>query len=185
MRKMRFAALPLVFAFLLGSFAACGQREKNKYTAYYFDYFDTVTTVVGYADTKEAFDLICADITAEFAEYHRLYTIYNRYEGLNNLYTVNTLQDGAHSIVEVDPKIMDLLLYAKEVYQKTDRKTNIAMGSVLSIWHQYRNDGLRDPANAELYDSRSASCHQRNLSTNPKIHMLIPFPFARRICRMI
>ena len=74
---MRLAALLTVLALLLGGMTACGQR-KTKYTAYYFDYFDTVTAVVGYADSKEAFDLVCAEITAEMQEYHRLYTIYNR-----------------------------------------------------------------------------------------------------------
>lgn len=150
MRKIRLAAAVILLALLFSSVTACGQKGKTKYTAYYFDYFDTVTTVVGYADSKESFDLVCADITAQMQEYHQLYTIYNRYDGLNNLCTVNTVKDGVHTPVTVDPKIMDLLRYGKEMYQKTGGKTNIAMGSVLSIWHTYRQDGMQDPANAEL-----------------------------------
>ena len=150
MRRIRLTAGLLCAVLLLCVVSACGKREKEKFTAYYFDYFDTVTTVVGYADSKTEFDRVCADITAEFSKYHRLYTIYNRYEGLNNLCAVNMPLVGERTPVQVDEKIIDLLLFAKEAYTRTEGKTNIAMGSVLSIWHTYRNDGLRDPANAAL-----------------------------------
>ncbi|MBQ9134344.1 MAG: FAD:protein FMN transferase [Clostridia bacterium] len=150
MRKMRFAALLLALLLFCSMVACKKQSGKTKYSAYYFDYFDTVTTVVGYADSKDEFDRVCASITAQLEEYHRLYTIYNRYEGLNNLYTVNETEDGVHNVVQVDEKIMDLLLYAKEIYTLTGGRTNIAMGSVLSIWHEYREAGMHDPAGAEL-----------------------------------
>lgn len=150
MKKMRFAALLLVLL-LFCSMVSCGkQSRKNKYSAYYFDYFDTVTTVVGYADSKDEFDSVCKSITAQMEEYHRLYTIYNRYESLRNLHTVNDVDGGVHNTVQVDQKIMDLLLYAKEIYMLTGGKTNIAMGSVLSIWHAYREAGMYDPSGAEL-----------------------------------
>ena len=132
------------------SFASCKASEKTKYSAYYFDYFDTATTIIGYTETKEEFDAVCEEITTLLDEYHRLFTIYNRYEDLNNLVTINDVTDGAHQVVEVDEKIIEMLSFAKEMYNKTNGKVNIAMGSVLSIWHVYRNDGLSDPANAQL-----------------------------------
>ncbi len=33
---------------------------------------------------------------------------------------------------------------------RTGGKTNIALGSVLEIWHEYREQGLYDPASAKL-----------------------------------
>lgn len=122
----------------------------QKYSDYNFDYFDTVSTITGYAESREAFDEIAKSVFAELKEYHRLYTIYNRYEGLENLRTVNELKDGVHRTVPVDRRVIDLLLYAKELYALTGGRMNIAMGSVLSIWHDYRTEGLDDPANAEL-----------------------------------
>ena len=132
------------------SFASCKASEKTKYSTYYFDYFDTATTIIGYTETKEEFDAVCGEITTLLNEYHRLFTIYNRYENLNNLVTINDVTDGEHQVVKVDKKIIDMLVFAKEMYKKTDGKVNIAMGSVLSIWHIYRNEGISDPSIAQL-----------------------------------
>ena len=139
-------ALTLV---LCAGLPSCAPATE-KFSAYSLDYFDTATTITGYETSKERFDQISGEVLALLEEYHRLFTIYNRYEGMENLCTVNELKDGAHRVVKVDRKIIDLLLYAKEMYTLTDGKVNIAMGSVLSIWHDYRTAGLDDPFNAEL-----------------------------------
>lgn len=141
----------VIIAIQMISFCGCdNETQLNKYKAYYFDYFDTATTIIGYANTQEEFDKICEDIKSQLNKYHRLFTIYNRYEGLNNLVTINDVDDGKHNVVTVDREIIDMLTFAKEMYQKTNSTVNIAMGSVLKIWHNYRNAGLDDPVNAEL-----------------------------------
>lgn len=127
-----------------------GDQALDKFSAYSFDYFDTVTTVSGYAESKEAFDRIASSALEELGEYHRLFTIYHRFEGLENLCTVNELVKGEHRTVTVDRRIIDMLLYAKDMYAKTNGRVNIAMGSVLSIWHDYREIGMSDPASATL-----------------------------------
>lgn len=144
----RFIAIFALFCLVVSS-TAC-KSVKNKYTDYFFDYFDTVTTIVGYENSKEEFNEVCDEIKSLLQEYHQLYNIYNRYEGINNLCTVNDIEKGAHNTVKVDTKIIDLLSYAKEMYTLTNGKTNIAMGSVLSIWHLYRTEGINDPQNAKL-----------------------------------
>lgn len=133
-------------------FPACQKSEPKleKFSEYSFDYFDTVTTITGYADSREAFDKIAKDILSELGEYHRLFTIYHSYEGMENLRTVNELFGGAHRTVTVDRKIIDMLLYAKEMYELSHGKMNVAMGSVLSIWHEYRKESIDDPDSAEL-----------------------------------
>lgn len=149
--KKRFTILLFAGLLLLQSllFVSCGKKTE-KYTTYSFDYFDTVTSIVGYAESREAFDRISADILAELDEYHRLFDIYHRYEGLENLCTINECKDGTHRTVKVDERIVDMLLYAREMYQKTNGKVNIAMGSVLSIWHKYREEGMSEPWTAKL-----------------------------------
>lgn len=60
-------------AFLTGAMlllSLCGCKPiKTKYTDYSFDYFDTVTTVVGYAESKAEFDAVCTEIKALLKEY--------------------------------------------------------------------------------------------------------------------
>ena len=150
---MKIKLLPLILAVCI----LCGcvilpscEKPLEKFSAYSFDYFDTVTTITGYAESREAFDAVANSVFAELEEYHRLFTIYHRFEGLENLCTVNELVGGQHRTVTVDRRIIDLLLYAKDMYERTNGRVNIAMGSVLSIWHDYRTIGMDDPTAAEL-----------------------------------
>lgn len=120
----------------------------EKYTASWFDVFDTVTTVIGYAPSEEEWDRQMDALHQDLAEYHQLYDIYNHYEGVTNLYDLN--RSAAQSPVAVDQRIMDLLVESKEMYKTTSGKMNVAFGAVLSIWHDYREAGLNDPDSAQL-----------------------------------
>lgn len=145
-------ALALVVLSLAVVLPACqsGGQTPERFTEYSFDYFDTVTTVTGYAESRAAFDEIVGGILDELGEYHRLFNIYFRYEGMENLRTINELSGGAHRTVKVDKRIIDMLLYAKEMYALTGGQMNIAMGSVLSVWHEYRTEGIDEPETAQL-----------------------------------
>ena len=161
MKKILLYLLSLGMALSCLCLSSC-ERQPKKYAAHTFDYFDTITSITGYAKNEEEFSAVCADIFRMLEEYHRLYTVYERYEGMENLRTVNELSDGTHRTVKVDARIIDLLIYAKEMYEKTDGRTNVAMGSVLSVWHEYRERGMKDPKNASLppYDLlENASLH--------------------------
>ncbi len=141
----------IVVSLLIQSMGVEGcSKPKEKYSTYSFDYFDTVTTITGYAKSQEEFDKVAEGVLSELSEYHKLFTIYHRFEGLENLCTINELSAGAHRTVTVDRRIIDMLSYAKEMYGETKGTVNIAMGSVLSIWHEYRNDGIDDPSTAKL-----------------------------------
>ena len=131
--------------------SSCKSTSKtNKYSAHSLDYFDTATTITGYAATKQEFDAVVDEVFEKLSEYHKLYTIYHRFDGLENLCTINELVDGEHRVVKVDRRIIDMLLYAKQMYNDTDGMLNIAMGSVLSLWHDYRTIGRDDPSQASL-----------------------------------
>ncbi len=132
------------------SFASCGINAKQKFTEYYFDYFDTVTIVIGYEKTEEEFKSVTSEIEKQLKEYHQLYNIYNSYEGINNICALNRVKDGTHQKLKVDKKIIDLLMFSKKIYGETKGVVNVAMGSVLSIWHDYRNEGLNNIKAAKL-----------------------------------
>lgn len=144
----RFLSIFLAVSILLLS--GCNGNKKTKYQAYYFDFFDTETTVIGYEKSQEDFDNVNVAIKMMLEEYQMLFDIYNCYDNVNNLATVNQVENGQHNVVTVDKEIVNMLLFAKKMYADTDGVVNVAMGSVLKIWHNYRNDGLRDPVNAKL-----------------------------------
>ncbi len=144
----RFVSLALICS-LIVVFSSCRSvQEKQKFTETYLDYFDTVSTVVGFESSKEEFNVNAEFIEKELSEYHKLYDIYKTYAGINNLCTVN--KNAGNKPVKVDKRIIDLLDECIRLYEITDGKTNVAMGSVLSIWHDYRTWGIDDPENARL-----------------------------------
>lgn len=162
--KRRRVAIFVLLALVLTTFCAC-KPKLQKFSTYSFDYFDTATTIVGYASSQEEFDAVSDEILRELGECHKLFTIYNRYEGLENLYAVNELVDGAHRVVKVDKRMIEMLKCAKEMYDKTDGLVNVAMGSVLSIWHDYREAGREEPWAAELppMDKLRAAAEHTNI----------------------
>lgn len=128
---------------------SCGE-QCCKFSVQSFEYFDTVTTVIGFENDKADFDNVSSEIMNELAVYHRLYDIYREYDGVTNLCTVNSLSNGVHRILTVDSRITDLLLYSKEVYTLTSGRVNVAMGSVLSLWHNCRTEAVRSPDSAKI-----------------------------------
>lgn len=136
----------------VGILAACtpasSEEGPKRYAASYLDVFDTRTEIVGYADAEESFLQEADRIKEQLAYYHKLYDIYHSYEGINNLKTIN--DNAGIAPVKVDAEIIALMKLSREMYDLTDGKVNIAMGSVLSIWHDYRERGADDPEQASL-----------------------------------
>ncbi|MDR1547461.1 MAG: FAD:protein FMN transferase [Hungatella sp.] len=128
--------------------AAIGAKKEQRFHAEFLNLFDTVTQIVGYSKNKEEFTQIATDVHDELEIYHRLYDIYNDYEGIANIKTIN--DNAGKNPVKVDQKIIDMLKLAGEAYEQTDGKVNAAMGSVLSIWHDYRTKGIENPETAEV-----------------------------------
>lgn len=120
----------------------------TRYDAQFLQLFDTITSIVGYAEDKETFTAYAQELYDELEQYHQLYDIYKNYDGINNLKTVND-NAGIEPVV-VDPKIIDLLEYSREMHGKTGGGFDVAMGSVLSIWHAYRTEGIDNPGEAKL-----------------------------------
>ena len=149
MIKYKFLISLLLCVGICLALSSCG-KSVEKYSDYSFDYFDTVTTITGYAQSQEEFETVCESIFESLSEYHKLFDIYRRYADMENLCTINALENGAHRTVSVDERIMDMLLFSVEMHEKTGGKVNIAMGSVLSLWHDYREMGMSDPREAEL-----------------------------------
>ena len=126
-------------------FVGC-KEEYQKFTDYTFDYFDTVISIIGYETNEADFKANSEKIKSKLGEYHKLYTIYSRYDDFVNLNTINENKTS----VTVDEKISEMLEFSKEMHRRTNGNVNVAFGSVLSIWHEYRNRGLNNPEDARL-----------------------------------
>ena len=146
----RIVACLLAAVLLLTGCAGVREPEMKQYNATFLTLFNTVTTIVGRAESEGELMEKAQAIHDELLFYHQLFDIYNDYEGLNNLKTVND-HAGIGPVV-VDRAIIELLLDCKEYYDLTGGLVNVAMGSVLALWHEARNDGLEDFANAYLPD---------------------------------
>ncbi len=149
----KFICLLIVCTVLLSSCSASTTPVQKEYTATFIDLFDTVTTVVGSAESKEAFEKKIQPIHDELERYHKLFHIYEEFDGISNLKTVNDKASVAP--VVVDTAILDLLEDCKQYYDATNGVFNHAMGSVLSLWHTAREDGVNDPKNAYLPNGKA------------------------------
>ena len=150
MKTLRLIALLLCTVILL---SACKRPDTNKdpspQAKSYYEYFDTVTVIFSYCnDSPATFSDNCAAVSALLQDYHRLFDIYYEYAGINNLKTVN--QNAGKAPVKVDARLIEFLLYAKEIHTLTGGATNVALGPVLRLWHDARENGIDHPESAAL-----------------------------------
>lgn len=145
---MRKWLAPLLLCALLLS--GCG-KEKQVYQIVYMDVFDTVTTLRGYDTSEEAFQERAEEVYQALLKYHNLFDIYNDYPG--GLKQVN--DNAGIAPVAVEPEVIELLSDCVALYAQTGERVNVAMGSVLSLWHNAREAGLDDPENAALPDMQA------------------------------
>lgn len=142
-------SLLLVSILILTACSSSDQSDEyTRYRASFIGLFDTHTVILGYTKTEEEFTYLTNIIREELTRLHELFDIYNEYNGVNNMRTIN-LNAGIEP-VEVDPVIISLLNRSKEAYYETDGLLNIALGPVLNVWHEYRTFGSMNPDLAEL-----------------------------------
>ena len=177
MTKRIFSAL-LAAALSLSLLAGCGSTSGStassaadgpqRYSTVFYDVFDTVTQVIAYCDSEEEFTAQMDALHADLVEYNQLYDIYNDYDGVTNIKTIN--DNAGTAPVTVDDKILGMLELAQTMYDTPGGKLNIALGSVLNIWHNYREAALADdndsnnqlPTQEEL-DAAAQHCDIANL----------------------
>ena len=119
------------------SFSGCDPIGQVAKTQTYYDLFDSFVTISSYGkDTEEEFRNNCSEIIEKLEFYNKLFDIYNEYEGIKNLCTVN--KKAGDEAVKVDPELIDFIDYSINICQKCNLEVNIAMGAVLSLWHDAR-----------------------------------------------
>ena len=102
--------------------------------------FDTVFTYQEATETKDIFDAHFQQAVSLFTYYNNLFDIYNSYEGMNNMYTIN--ENAGVQTVKVDPDLIEMLIEARDYYERSGGKFDITIGSLLKVWHEYRDAGI-------------------------------------------
>ncbi len=133
----------------------CTKKETTKlYNQKFSGPFDTMTQLIAYTETSEEFDEYFLDLKTEMTRLHQLYDRYNNYEGINNIKTIN--DNAGIAPVKVDDEVFSLIEMSINGNKDISSNVNIAFGSVLMVWHNYRdsaefNGGIGDiPSMAEL-----------------------------------
>ena len=145
----RLLAVLLCLALFAVPSARAQQGKLYRYTASFDDTFDTIVTLIGYAESEDAFAQVYAGVYRIFTEYHRLFDGYHTYDGIENLCSVN--QKAGAAPVRVDLRLFTFLQWCLDREAEFgSEQVNIAMGAVLQLWHEYREDGMAYPDRAAL-----------------------------------
>lgn len=159
LKLRRIIGILLCLALCLGMLSGCGGEKR--YSGEFYGAFDTVVIVTAYCASQEEFDGLFSQAEEELLHLSRLYDIYVPYEGVTGLYQLN--QKAGQGPVEVEPEVMDLLLFARECYDRTGGVVNVAMGSVLSIWHDLREQAAEEPEKAHLPSQEELSQDRKSV----------------------
>lgn len=157
-RILSLGLLILLCMMLLTSCYAGNNYEK--FTMSFFGTFDTVITIQGFAQSKEIFDKVSKQAESMFRQYHQMFDKYHSYDGINNVYTLN--QSAGQGPLVVPKPLFDIIKFSKDNYLLTGGKVNIALGSVINLWHEARDTAELDAGKAYLpqMDSlRNADLH--------------------------
>lgn len=143
----------LTMAFLLpGVLVSHAETSFRKYSSSFFGTFDTIVTLIGYTSEEADFKAVLLETQEMMTRYHEVFDAYNAYEGVNNLYYVN--HNAAQGPVPAEPELIEALLWARETQKELGERINIAMGAVLSLWHEYRAEGSSLPPMEALLAAR-------------------------------
>lgn len=121
-------------------------KQYQKYSITNYSALNTVSEISSYAieDQQEQLE----ELNNLLEEWNKLFDIYKNYDGIHNIKTINDY--AGKEPVEVDQRIISVLKKGIEIEKLTNGTCNIAFGSVLSIWHHYREKGLENEAEAQV-----------------------------------
>lgn len=150
MKKIPKALLAVLTATLMLS--GCAGSDKppvyDKYQMQFFGAFDTIIQIVGYAPSQKEFESHAEFAQKRFTELSQTFDRFSRYDGVNNIKSVN--DNAGLAPVKVEPIVIELVELCREWYDTSGGQINIAMGPVLSVWHDYMALYSGDPENGKI-----------------------------------
>ena len=101
--------------------------------------FDTFVQLTAYVGKVSDFNEYWTIVKENWEYYDKLFDKYDSYSDVNNIKTIN--DNAGIAPVKVDEDLMEMLLLSKKYYEITNGAFDITMGPVLTIWHNYREEG--------------------------------------------
>ena len=142
--KRRLTALLLVLLCL--PLTAC-QKQQNLYSATWFDLFDTVAIVQGYADSQDSWNAQTQAMYSDLQRYNELFDIYHHYDASSTC--MMSTPGPPLPPVQVSDELYAFLRWCKDTaYPAANGATNIAAGAVLRLWHDARESDSPAPPDA-------------------------------------
>lgn len=135
--KLKKGILSLLALSMMSLVVGC-EKKYELMSHHFTGPFDTITTYMSYVSSEDEFNEQCDYIEEQLNYYDQLFDKYNTYNGMNNLKTIN--DNAGKKAIEVDQPLIDLLNLSIERNRKISSKVNIAFGSVINIWHDYREE---------------------------------------------
>ena len=163
MKKKCNAKLILALSLLTGCSTDAGKQPARFSAVTTEAGFDTVITLQEWVDSQEEFTRHFTMVQNQFRHYNDLFDIYNEYEGVANIRTIN--ENAGIAPVQTDPEVVEMLLQAREFYELSDGCFDVTMGSLLQVWHNYREQGIELNLNGtkapvpELAELQAAAAH--------------------------
>lgn len=140
----------ILIVLLLISLFGCKSNVENE--AYFYSYFDTVSLIKSYKDDEATFKRKVNDIEGIMYRYHEMLDTFDDHNVMR-LYKLNEYA-GEKKIV-IDEELYDFLVFAKDMYYKTNGKTDVMMGALTSIWKR----AISDEALPDEIELKRASEH--------------------------
>jgi len=149
--RTKFTTLMLMASLILSGCSAAGSdsvsvqnsstKELLSYSNLSYDSgFDTVYVYNEFGYDHDAMKKNFEKGVSIFAHANDLFDIYNDYENISNLKTIN--DNAGIQPVQVEPEIIDMLKTAKYFYELSNGEFDITMGALLKVWHRYRDAGI-------------------------------------------
>ncbi len=144
--KIKYKNTRLVF-FALALFSSCLRKEEKMYTETVEGMFDTVHIISSYDKSEGEFKRKVELYKNEMERLHKLYTIYEDIEGINNIKTIN--DNAGIRPVKVDADIIRLIKDSIKWNREISSKVDISAGKVIEEWEKARKEG-KVPSSEEL-----------------------------------
>lgn len=137
----------------ISTFTSCAKTSmKRTQTKEYFNYFDTFCSLRIDNVNEEEFSVAADELDRMLCDYDALLDIYDSHGEITSLYDVN--ENAGMGAIKVDKRLFDAISFGIEAHRLTNGYCNIALGSVISLWHTEREAARRDPNSAKLPDGK-------------------------------